>query len=159
MVGETTMNRHINPSPPNGVAKDVRELAHDILSLAELEYELFKIDCREGRRQILIAVALLLAAGMVAVGTVPIALILVAELFVQPGGLTRPTALSIAALIGLVITAASGVAGWFYLHRVVRALDRSRSELSRNIAWIKGALKPPAPSESQQHFEHESFPQ
>ena len=149
------MNRHIgsNPSPPNGVAKDVRELAHDILSLAELEYELFKIDCREGRKQMLITVALLLAAGMVAVGTVPIALILVAELFVQPGGLTRPTALSIAALIGLIIAAASGVVGWFYLHRVVRALDRSRGELSRNIAWIKGALKPPASSESQQHFD------
>lgn len=139
-------------SPPNGVGKDVRELAHDILSLAELEFELFKIDCRDGRKQILIAVTLLLAAGVMAVGTVPIALTLVAELWVQPGGLTRPTALSIATLTGLMIAVASGVAGCFYVRRVVRALDRSRAELARNLQWVKGVLKPPAPGESPEHF-------
>jgi len=46
MVGETTMNRRngSTPSPPNGVAKGLGKLTHDIVSLAELEFELFRID-------------------------------------------------------------------------------------------------------------------
>ena len=56
------------------------ELTHDIVSLAELQFELFRIDCREGLKRMLIPVALLLFAGIVAVGTVPIALMFIAEL-------------------------------------------------------------------------------
>jgi len=101
MVGETTMNRckGPHPSPPNGVAKNVRELMHDIMSLAELAFELFKIDCREGLQRMLMPIALLLVAGIVAVGTAPIALIFVAELLVQTAGLSRTAAFSIAALM------------------------------------------------------------
>ena len=49
MVGETTMNLRngSTPSPPNGVAKDMGELTHDIVSLAELQFELFRNDCRD----------------------------------------------------------------------------------------------------------------
>ena len=108
------------PSPPNGVAKDMGELMCDIVSLAELQFELFKIDCREGLQQMLIPVAMLLVAGIVAVGTVPIALILVAELFVQFAGLSRTAAFSIAALIGLIVAVAMGVAGWSHIRGVAR---------------------------------------
>jgi len=122
----------------------------DIMSLAELEFQLFKIDCREGRKQMLIPVAMLLVAGIVAVGTVPIALILIAELLVQSAGLSRAVALSIAVLIGLIVTMGIGVVGWSYLRRVARVFKRSREELNRNMAWIKRTLKPPAPIESRQ---------
>jgi len=122
----------------------------DIMSLAELEFQLFKIDCREGRKQMLIPVAMLLVAGIVAVGTVPIALILIAELLVQSAGLSRAVALSIAVLIGLIVTMGIGVVGWSYIRGVARVFERSREELNRNMAWIKRTLKPPAPIESQQ---------
>jgi len=146
------MNRHkgSNSSPPNGVVKNVGELMDDIMSLAELEFQLFKIDCREGRKQMLIPVAMLLVAGTVAVGTVPIALILIAELLVQSAGLSRAVALSIAVLIGLIVTMGIGVVGWSYIRGVARVFERSREELNRNMAWIKRTLKPPAPIESRQ---------
>ena len=137
-------------SPPKGVAKGMGELAHDIVSLAELQLELFRVDCREGLRRILIPVALLLFAGIVAVGTVPIALILVAELLVQTAGLSRAAAFSIAAMSGVIVALAIGVVGWSYLRGVVRVFERSREELASNMAWIKHALKRPAPIESQQ---------
>ncbi len=126
------------------------ELTHDIVSLAELQFELFRIDCREGLKRMLIPVALLLLAGIVAVGTVPVALILVAEFLVQAAGLSRAAAFSIAALGGFIVAAAMGVVGWSCLRGVVRVFERSREELTRNMTWIKHALKRPAPIESQQ---------
>jgi hypothetical protein len=152
MVGETTMNRRngSTPSPPNGVAKDMGELTHDIVSLAELQFELFRIDCREGLKQMLIPVALLLLAAIVAVGTVPIALILIAELLTQAAGLSRAAAFSIAAMSGFVVALVMGVVAWSYLRGVVLVFERSREELTRNMTWIKRALRRSAPIESQQ---------
>ena len=152
MVGETIMNRRNGStlSPPNGVAKDMGELTHDIVSLAELQLDLFKIDFREGSKRMLVPVALLLVAGIVAVGTVPIALILVAEFLAQAAGLSRAAAFSIAAMSGFIVALAIGVVGWSYLRTVVRVFERSREELTRNMTWIKHALKRPAPIESEQ---------
>ena len=53
MVGKTTMSRRNGSTPPpNGVAKGMGELMHDIVSLAELQFELLRIDCREGLKRI-----------------------------------------------------------------------------------------------------------
>ena len=152
MVGETTMNRcnGSTPSPPKGVAKGIGELTHAIVSLAELQFELLRIDCREGIRRILFPVALLLFAGIMAGGTVPIALILVAEFLAQTAGLSRAAAFSIAAMSGFIVAVAIGVVGWSYLRGVARVFERSREELTRNMTWIKHALKRQAPIESQQ---------
>ena len=152
MVGETSMNRRngSTPSPPNGVAKDVGELTHDIVSLAELQFELFRIDCREGFKRMLVPVAVLLVAGVVALGTVPIALILVAEFLAQAAGLSRAAAFSIAAMSGFVVALAIGVVGWSYLRGVVRVFERSREELTCNMNWIKQSLKRPVEAESPQ---------
>ena len=124
------------------------ELAHDIVSLAELQLELFRVDCREGLRQIMIPVALLLFAGFVAAGTVPIALMLVAEFLTQATDLSRAAAYSIAATSGVIVALAIGVVGWSYLRGVVRVFERSREELASNMTWIKHALKRSEPVES-----------
>ena len=98
----------------------------------------------------LIPVALLLFAGIVAVGTVPVALIFIAEFLAQAAGLSRAAAFSIAAMSGFIVAVAMGVVGWSYLRGVVHVFERSREELTRNMTWIKHALKRPAPIESQQ---------
>ena len=126
------------------------ELTHDIVSLAELQFELFRIDCREGLKRMLIPVMLLLFAGIVAVGTVPVALIFIAEFLEQAAGLSRAAAYSIAAMSGFIVAVAMGVVGWSYVYGVVRVFERSREELTRNMTWIKHALKRPAPVKSQQ---------
>ena len=155
MVGETIMNRcnGSTQSPPNGVAKGMGELTHDIVSLVELQFELFRVDCREGLRRILIPVALLLFAGIVAVGTVPIVLILIAEILTQAAGLSRAAAFSIAAMSGFVLAVTWELRGGSTCG-VVRVFERSREELTRNMTWIKHALKRPAQIESQQPQEH-----
>jgi hypothetical protein len=151
MVGETKMSRHNGStrSPPDGLAKNMSELTHDIASLAEFQFELFRNDCRQGLKRMLVPIALLLVAGAVAVGTVPIALTLIAELLAH-AGLSRAAAFSITAFGGFIAAAAIGVAGCFYMRGVVRVFERSREELTRNMNWIKHALKRPAPVESRQ---------
>jgi hypothetical protein len=124
------------------------ELMRDIVSLAELQCELLKIDCRDGLKRMLIPAVLLLFAGMVAAGTVPVALIFIAELLAQAAGLSRAAAFSIAALSGCIAAAAMGVVGWSYIRGVVRVFERSREELTRNMTWIKQALQRTAPIES-----------
>ena len=131
MVGETTMSQRNGSStaPSDGVAKDVGELTHDIVSLAELQFELFRNDCRKGMKGLLLPVALLLLAGIVAAGTVPVALIVVAELLTQAAGLSRAASFSIAALGGFIAAVALGVAGWSRIRGIGRVFERSREEL------------------------------
>jgi hypothetical protein len=152
MVGETNMNRHNGSisSPPNGVAQGMAELTRDILSLVELQFELFRKDCRNGFKRLLFPLAMLLLAGIVAAATVPIALILMAELLVQAAGLSQATAFSIATLSGFLAAVALGLVGWFYLRRVGHVFERSRAELTRNMTWIEQALTRPAPNASEQ---------
>ena len=56
----------------------------------------------------------------------------------------------LAALGGFIVAAVFGVIGWSYLRGVERVFERSRKELTRNVNWIKYALKRPAPVESAQ---------
>ena len=136
-------------APPDGVAKDMGELTHDIVSLAELQFELFRNDCRKGLRGLLIPVALLLLAGIVAAGSVPVALIFIGEILAQTAGLSRAAAFSIAALGGFIAAAALGVAGWSHIRGIGRVFERSREELTRNMTWIKQVVKRPGPTEEQ----------
>ena len=129
------------------------ELTHDIVSLAELQFELFRQDCREGLKGLMIPAALLLLAGIAAAGTLPVALMFVAELLAQ-AGLSRASAFSVAALGGFGVAAALAVAGWARIRGVGRAFERSREELTRNMNWIKHVVKQPTPSEAEPATRH-----
>jgi hypothetical protein len=145
MVGETTMNQHneSTPAQPNGVAKDMGELTSDVMSLAKLQLELFTTDCRTGMRGLLTPVLLLLGAGLVAFGTVPVVLLVMAESLVQVAGFSWLAALSTAALSGLLMTIVLGVVGWSQVRGVGRVFQRSREELIRNLNWIQHSLHGP----------------
>ena len=136
-------------APSDGVANDMDELTHDIVSLAELQFELFRNDCRKELRGLLIPVALLLLAGILAAGSVPVALIFIGEILAQTAGLSRAAAFSIAALGGFIAAAALGVAGWSHIRGIGRVFERSREELTRNMTWIKQVVKRPGPTEEQ----------
>ena len=146
------------PAPPNGVAQDMGELTHDIVSLAELQVELFRSDCREGLKGLLVPVALLLLAVVVAAATAPVALICIAEFLAQAVGLSRAAAFSIAALGGIIAAGALGVVGWSRIRGVERVFERSREELTRNMTWIKHVLKRPAPSEAESPRDRRPWP-
>jgi formate hydrogenlyase subunit 3/multisubunit Na+/H+ antiporter MnhD subunit len=132
----------------------VGELLHDAISLAELQAELFKIDCREGMRRALVPLVLLFSAAILALGSVPIVLIFVAEVLIEGGHFSRTAAFLIAAAMGLGIAGAVGWAGWSYSRRSARMFRRSAEELTRNLAWIKRVVARPAPTVSAASEEH-----
>lgn len=156
MVDETTMNlqNESKPAPPSGVANDMAELTSDVMSLAQLQFELFTTDCRTGMRGLLTPVVLLLGAGIAAFGTVPVGLLLMVELLVQGAGLSRVAALSIAVLSGLLMAVVLGAVGWSVSRGVGRVFKRSREELIRNLAWIKHALRGAEPLASEPPDDH-----
>jgi hypothetical protein len=145
------MNRHngSTPTPPDTLAKDLGEVTRDIVSLAELQWELFRNDCRKGLNGLSTGVAMLLFAGIVAAGAAPVALMFVAELLAQAAGLSRAAAFSIAALGGLLAAAALGAAGWFCIRGVGRDFQPSCEELARNATWLKHVLQRLAPIDGQ----------
>lgn len=151
MVGEAMMNRHseMDPVPPHGITADMGDLTRDIVSLAELQFQLFRDDCRHGLHKLLISVALLVVAAMVALGTVPIALILLAEFLMQAAGVSGAAAYAIAALCGFIVAATVGLVGWSRLRRIRRLFQRSREELGHNLTWIKQSLKRSAPVDTE----------
>jgi len=151
MVGETTMNlnNESTTAAPNRVVQGMGELMHDIVSLAELQFELVRNDYRAGMKGLLVPVVLLLVAGIVAVGTAPIALLLMAEILIQVAGLSRASAFSIAVASGFMTAVALGVVGWSQIRGVGRVFRRSREEWIRNLNWIKLALKGSPPIQSQ----------
>ena len=67
MVGETTMNRRNGSTPRAERGRQGHgRIDADIVWLAELQFELFRIDCRKGRKGMMIPVTLLLLAAIVA---------------------------------------------------------------------------------------------
>jgi hypothetical protein len=126
------------------------DLTHDLVSLAEMQFELVRNDYRAGMKGLLVPVVLLLGAGIVALGTVPVTLLLMAEILIQVAGLSRASAFSIAAAGGVIAAVVLGVVGWSQLRGVGRVFQRSREEWSRNLKWIKLALKRSPAIESQQ---------
>ena len=96
----------------------------------------------------------MLFAGILVAGTVPVALIFIAEILAQAAGLSRPAAFFIAAMSGCIVAVAVGVVGWSCIRGVVRVFARSREELTHNMTWIKQALERRAPTESPQPQDH-----
>ncbi|QDT50447.1 phage holin family protein [Symmachiella dynata] len=126
--------------PPRTVARNVGQFAHDVVSLAELQAELLKVDAEDYLKRTakpLIALAITL---VVALGCVPMALATLALGLVQ-AGLQTWLAFLIATVTGLIIASLSGIAGWLWMGKSFNAFRRSKQEFRSNLTWIKLALK------------------
>jgi len=77
----------------------------------------------------------------VLLGSVPVLLFALAELFVEQFGWTRSAGFAVAAVVGIVASAGILAAAWNRLSVGLNSMQRSRDELSRNIAWIKSSLR------------------
>ena len=152
MVGETTMSQRNGsstaPSERSRQGHGRIDARHRVAGRAAVRAVPKRLP--QGLKGLLLPAALLLLAGIVAAGTVPVALMVVAELLAQAAGLSRAASFSIAALGGFGVAVALGVAGWSRIRGVGRVFERSREELARNMNWIKQSLKRPVEAESPQ---------
>ena len=113
------------------------EIAEDVVSLAELQMELCKVDTRDALGRLAAPVMLMAAAAVLALGTIPVMLLFVAQAMVALTGASQWLALLIAADLGFAAAAILVIVGRRRLVGPPRLFDRSREEWKRNVQWMK----------------------
>ena len=144
-------NGHTTREP--NVAASFSGLAHDAIELTELQAQLLVMDAKAASRAARTSAILGIVATCLLLGAVPVMLLAIGETLAAVFDWPRWVAMSVAAVIGLLLSGAAGAAAWFRLWSGLASFKRSREELSHNIAWIKANLKrnkPQSFSERQQ---------
>jgi Putative Actinobacterial Holin-X, holin superfamily III len=123
------------------MARDVGEFAHNVLTLAELQAQLFVADVQECGQRVLVPGLVLLCGVALGLACFPIALAAVALLVVQVFQTSYAAGFLIAAVVGVALSAPLCVVGWFQVRDRLAVLARSQQELVRNLSWIKKVLE------------------
>jgi putative superfamily III holin-X len=133
-------NGRVRSKDPN-VTASFAELAHDVIELGELQAQLLATDIKCSSRKARTSMILAVIGICVLLGSVPVALVTVAAIFVEQLGWSQTAALGVATFLGIVLSAGFLAATWLRLRTGLSAMQRSREELSRNVAWIKASLR------------------
>jgi uncharacterized membrane protein YqjE len=128
-------------SAPKGLAGDVREFAHDVLTLAELQAQLFVADVQECGQRVMIPGIVLICGVVLGMACFPLALVVLALFLVQIFEITSAMGFLIAFAAGAVLSALLVAIGYLQIREHAILLQRSREELRRNLNWIKKVLK------------------
>lgn len=123
------------------VAASFSELTHDVIELAELQAKLFALDVSNTSQRTRTSLIWAVVGVCMLLGTIPVALFTLAELFVEQLGWSNAAGFGMATIIGALASASILVAAWLRFRTGLGTLQRSRDELSRNIAWIKSSLR------------------
>jgi hypothetical protein len=141
MDRQAKMNTNGKPKSDPNVVASFTGLAHDVVELAELQGQLLKLDAVASGRTMRGGIALLMVGIGLLLGCMPILWLIIAESLVEFAGWTRTPALGLSLLVGLVITGGVIALSWMKLQTVFSSFQRSQEELTRNVKWIKTALK------------------
>lgn len=136
------------------VAGSVSNLTHDVIELSELQAKLFMLDLKRSSQRTRTCLILAVVSICVLLGTIPVALIALAYLFVEQLEWSHAAAFAVATVVGLAITAALAGSAWSIAQSGLVSLERSRQEFSRNIAWLKTSLRTRGQDTSDQQKTH-----
>ena len=128
-------------APSKGLARDVREFAHDVLTLAELQTQLFVADVQECGQRVLVPGLVLLCGVALGLACFPFALAALALFVIQVFEISYAAGFLIAVVVGAVLSALLCFLGWIQVRKRVTVLRRSQQELVRNLRWIKKVLE------------------
>lgn len=128
----------VEPDPD--VTAHLGNLGADLLSLGELQLELFSVDTREAVQQSYFPTVLAcLGVGFV-IGSCPLALLGLSWWIADSTALTVWAASLIVAAIGLVVAVGLLFFAWKGFRSSLALLGRSRTEFRSNLQWIKNLL-------------------
>jgi len=133
-------NGRLRPNEP-GVTTSFAGLTHDVIELAELQAQLFAVDVKHTTTNVKTSLAMAIVGLCVLLSSLPVALIALAELLVEKLEWTKAAGYGAATLIGLLASVAILGAAYAQFRDGFSALQRSREELNRNVAWIKSSLR------------------
>jgi hypothetical protein len=127
-------------SPIEGVVESVAGLGGDIASLAELQAKLALADLKVSVGQATVPTVLLASGLLVALSTVPVALVGLAYLVAEATGWRTSLAFLATAAAALVLALVVALVGYLGLTKSFGSFSRSKEELTRNVSWIKTVL-------------------
>ena len=128
-------------APARSMGRSVRQLSSDVITLMELQAELFQVDVREWVQSFIRPLVALIAAAIILLATAPVALLSLGYLLAATTRLPLWGAMMTAAGIGLGSAAVSAGIGVWLLKRDRRILHRFSRELRKNIQWLKETLR------------------
>jgi hypothetical protein len=142
MDNQTTMNTNgrARADEPN-VVTGFSDLAHDVIELSELQARLAALDVAAAWQRMQSGAVLAIVGACALLGCIPVLLLTAAEALVEFAGWSRTLSLSLAGVSGLVLAGIVLAIAWRKLKTLLSTFDRSREELSRNVAWVKSSLR------------------
>lgn len=147
MSYQTTMNGTRDsqstapPSPTREVFEGAAEILHDVTELAELQVELLASDVRATIRRSSAALGVLAVGVCGVLGVIPVLLLALAEILMTSFDLNRFASLLIAGGVGTVASLIAAYFGVRGIKRSLTSLDNSKTELKKNVKWMKRALR------------------
>ena len=122
------------------IRQNVGHVVQDIVTLAELQGQLFRSDAREIAERFARPVAVFSVSVLLLAATVPVCLLAIAEGLVA-AGVPRAAAYALVAVASIAIASGMAIVAWRRFRGMPRAFARSREELLHNLAWIKNAVE------------------
>ena len=126
-----------NHASPLTMVSNLADFGNDIATLAELQAKLAAHDAKECAGRAAVPVVALVLGGIVALGSIPVILIGLADLIAT---YTKLSAGATQLIVGLAALALAGIGAFVGMKGATRSLDsfrRSREELVRNMSWIR----------------------
>ncbi|WP_425401047.1 phage holin family protein [Aeoliella sp.] len=117
-----------------------RQLFADVVELAELQLELLKSDAREATRNVLSSLVIGVFAACLVLASVPVILAGIAHWITQSTELSLAAGLSCTGAAAALVASILGVVAYRLGCQGAKSLERSRSELQQNLAWLKSTL-------------------
>jgi hypothetical protein len=132
------------------VLENLADLTNDVASLVELQVRLAVYDLKSAMRRATWPAVVIGLAIAVFVGSLPVALIGLAEVIAAALQVSRAWVLVLIGAIIIALAVAATLLSLPHLRRSFEELERSKEELSRNLEWMKTVvLQSPSPSRRQ----------
>jgi hypothetical protein len=124
----------------HAMAQNLAGIAHDLLTISDLQMRLFADDLRALRNRVLRALAIWLIAYGLLVAALPTALIGGGFWLADMTHLSSAAGLLVISFGALLLVAGLFVVGWWQITRQRSELQRSRNELHNNWVAIRQLL-------------------
>ncbi len=112
----------------------------NVIELVMLQGRLAEVDFRQWRAGLGASIGLLAVGGFCLLGSIPVLVYCLGAMMQTWTGVTLTQGLLIAVGLTIALGAALGCIGWLRLIHSFSTFDRTRTELVRNLEWLKGRM-------------------
>lgn len=150
MVDQTKMNEGSNGRGTAGrpwtfgstrtAARNIAHLLHDAVTLAQLQWRLFVLDCEQLRAKVGTSLVAIVFGAVLALCSIPVALAGVALFFREIVGLSRLEAVWLTFGLTVLVAAICIGCGIRWLKNASNVFESSRVEFTQNIERLKEML-------------------